>query len=745
MAQTSSRGVFGWLREETRPKILIPSLMMGVLTGMVEVIYALSLASLVFSGNLVEFLPYGFGISIVSSVVLLIGTAVISSIPGIYSSTQDSSAVMLAVMVGSLAGGLVSTSETAKLATILVAIASTTTLTGIAFWALGHFKLGKLMRFLPYPVMGGFLAGSGWLLIQGSFSVMTDYAPSISTLSKLIQPDQLSLWIPGIIFALVLFFGMKRFNHFLTMPLMLVGATGVFYLVFLVTGISIQDATARGLLVGRMGGNAIWEPLALGGRLLSVNWRAILAQGDKIGIVLILSIIGFLLHASALELAVRQEINLNRELKSVGFANILSGLLGGLVGYHMVSDTTLNYRVGARGRLAGIVAGIVCAGTFLLGSSLLAYLPRPILGGILFFLGMDFLAEWLVEGWKKLSRSDYFIILLILIVIATTNFLVGMGVGLAAAIVLFVVNYSRISVVHHLLTGAETSSNVDRCAYHQHMLREKLGKHVFILELEGYIFFGTANALLDQIRIRLSDTTQPRILYLILDFRHVSGFDSSAVIGFVKCKQVADAQNIILVFTHLSSAMKKRFEMDNLSENQAGIKIFPDLDRGLEWCEEQLLDMNGIATEHTPVTLTDQLIDRGFQKTDTERLMNFLEHVDFREGEYLIHQGEEADRLFFIEVGIVSTYLELENHERIRLRTLGLGTAVGELGMYTGTRRTASVIADSPVTAYCLTREALSRMKEKEPELAATFHEFIAHLLSERLVATNRTLEAVLR
>ncbi|UCF25282.1 MAG: hypothetical protein JSV72_07745, partial [Ralstonia sp.] len=76
---------------------------------------------------------------------------------------------------------------------------------------------------------------------------------------------------------------------------------------------------------------------------------------------------------------------------------------------------------------------------------------------------------------------------------------------------------------------------------------------------------------------------------------------------------------------------------------------------------------------------------------------------------------------------------------------LGLGTSVGELGLYLGTTRTASVIADSPTIAFRLTQAALSEMKEKEPELAATFHEFVAYLLSERLAATTRTLEAVLK
>lgn len=745
MAQTTGRGLLQWVREEIQPRKVLPSLTMGTITGMVEVIYALSLASLIFSGNLASFLPYGFGISLVSSVVLLIGTALTSSVSGVFSSTQDSPTVMLAVVAASLAGVLVTTDGTEILATILITISITTILTGLLFLALGHFRLGKLVRFIPYPVMGGFLAGTGWLLIQGSFGVMTDSLLTLANIPTLLSSGQLILWIPGILFALALFFVMRRFDHFMTIPAMLLGAIGLFHLAFLLTGTSIQEATAQGLLLGKMGGDAIWSPLELGSRLLSANWAAILGQSGNIAIVLILSVIGFLLNTSALELTTHQDIELNRELKSVGFANILSGLLGGMVGYHMLGDTTLNHRVGARGRLPGIMTGLVCAGTFLIGSSLLAYLPRPILGGILFFLGLDFLVEWLIAGWNKLSRSDYAIVLLILIAIGATNFLIGMGVGLAAAIFLFVVNYSRINVVHHALSLAETNSNVERCAYHQQVLKEKLGQHVFILELEGFIFFGTANALLDQIRARLADEEQPRIYYIIFDFRRVSGFDSSAVISFVKCRQIAETRNIVLVLTHLSPEMKRRFEVDDLSERQAGIRILPDLDHGLEWCEEQLLEMERVTTLHTPVTLAAQLADRGFERSDTNRLMSFLERVDFQEGEYLIRQGEEADSLYFIEMGIVSIHLESKDQERIRLKTLGLGTAVGELGLYTRTKRTASAIAETPVTAYCLNQAALSEMKEKEPELAVTFHEFIARLLSERLIATTRALEAVLR
>jgi SulP family sulfate permease len=320
-----------------------------------------------------------------------------------------------------------------------------------------------------------------------------------------------------------------------------------------------------------------------------------------------------------------------------------------------------------------------------------------------------------------------------------------MGVGLAAAIVLFVVNYSRIDVIHHALSGAEIKSSVERCAYHQKVLAEKLGQHIFVLELQGFIFFGTANSVLERIRARLEDAGQARIRYLLLDFRRASGFDSSAAISFLKCKQIAEAQQIVLILTHLSVQMQKRFEMDGISEEQPGIHIFTDLDHGLEWCEEQLLEIEQVTALHTPITLGAQLADSGFERANTKRLLKYLERMTFKAGETLVQQGEAADCMYFVEMGQVSVVLEMGNQKRVRLQTLGLGTAIGEPGLYMGTTSSASVIADAPVTAYRLTNAALAEMKQKEPELAATFHEFAARLLSERLTGLTRTLEAVLK
>jgi len=742
MNQTMDRGILHRLRREMQTERLLPSLTSGVLMGINEIIFALSVGSLIFSGELTPHLSYGIGLALVTATVMLFVVSLGSSVAGLTGSLQDSLSVILAVIAAALVGALPAASMEESLITVLAAIAVTTLLTGAFFLALGTFKLGGLVRFLPYPVVGGFLAGTGWLLVQGSFGVMADLPFTMSNLSALLQSNQLALWVPGTLFALILFFGLRRFDHLLTMPAILIAGILLFYLALWVTGISADDAIDRGLLLGEVSSEATWQPLATQD-LLAADWGAILGQSGNIAIILIVAVVSLLLNASALELAFQQDVDLNRELRVAGLANILSGLSGGMAGYHALDLSTLCYRTGARSRLPGLVAGAICMVMLVAGSPLLAILPRPMLGGLLFFLGLGFLVEWVIESWKKLSRADYAVVLLILLVIATTDFLIGVGVGLVAMIILFVLNYSRVNVIRHALSGTEIMSNVRRCATHRRALRE-LGQQIYVLKLQGFIFFGTANALLEQLRARITDGTQPQVRFIILDFRRVSGLDSSALISFVKGRQLATAQGITLLLTNASERIRHQFELAEFANDKATVRFFSDLDHGLEWCEDQLLEIEQIADVILPVTLPEQLEDSGLKKIDTIRLLRYLEKVQVEEGQYLIRQGEEADDLYFIEQGGVSVYLELTGGKQVRLQTLNLGTVVGELSLYLGTRRTASVIADCPSIAYRLTRTALLEMKQREPELAAAFHEFVVGLLSERVLTTTRAFEAML-
>jgi SulP family sulfate permease len=459
---------------------------------------------------------------------------------------------------------------------------------------------------------------------------------------------------------------------------------------------------------------------------------------------MILSVIGLLLNASALELTVGQDIDLNRELRAAGVANVLAGFAGGMGGYQALSASSLSYRIGSRGRLAGLLAGVICIVMLFTGQSWLSYFPKMILGGVLVLLGIDFLYEWVIVGYKRLSKADYGIVILILLVIASTNFLIGVVVGLVATVILFVLNYSKIEIVHHALSGTEMKSNVERSKQQREVL-ERSGKQTHILELQGYIFFGTANALLERMRAKIRQAEDPPVRFVILDFRRVSGLDASAVFSFVKCKQLAETQGIDMVLTNVSENIQKQLNQSSILCSDENIRLFVDLDRGLEWCEDQLLNSASVYAIEVPLTLPERLIDGGFHKDEVERLLGYLEREEFIQGDHLIQQGAEAEDLFFLEQGKISIYLELENDQRVRLQTLGTRTIVGEIGLYLGERRTASVVAEEPSVAYRLTKTALKKMQQNDPQLSAAFHLYIARLLAERVADTTRLLAAMSR
>lgn len=731
--------------DDFQPKKLLPGLMAGMIVGISVVSLEISLAALIFSGVLAPFVARGIGFILFGAFAVLSIGAITSSIPGTMNVPQDTPAAILALVAAGIASTMAATATLeATFTTVVVAIMLTTLAAGILFLIFGRFKLSGFVRFIPYPVVGGFLAGTGWLLAKGAFSVMSDVALTLANFSLLFRTDVLVHWIPGLIFALALLLILRRSSHFLIIPGMLALSIGLFYIALAIAGISTSEAAANGWLLGPFEQDALFQPLTFSS-LAQVNWFAIVPQADKIGAIIVLSLISLLLNASALEVAVKEDIDMNRELQSAGLVNVIAGLFGSTVGYQALSLTVLTHRLNARTRLAGIIAALVCGGTLLFGASLISYFPKPVLGGILLFMGLSFLVEWVIDARTRLPRIDYLLVLMILVAIASIGFLEGIAVGVLAAVVMFVVSYSQINAVKNTLSGANYRSKVERPLVHRQTLQER-GGEIFILRMQGFIFFGTAQKLLDQIRERLEDPNQPRLRYVILDFRQVVLIDSSAVFSITRMRQLAESQHIHMVWTNLSPAIQRLLERGGLvDETDDSFIILPSLDHGLEWCENHILAEHG-ATDLTGfIEKIEKQLNRVIpDPKDVKRLMGYLEKQEVKKGDYLMRQGDQPNEMYFIEAGLITAQLELPDGKIMRLRSMRGGTTVGEMGMYLGNTRTASVVAERTSVVYRLSINALKEMEKKDPKVAALLHHWIARLLAERLADNNRTIEALL-
>jgi SulP family sulfate permease len=479
--------------------------------------------------------------------------------------------------------------------------------------------------------------------------------------------------------------------------------------------------------------------------LAEVDWNLVLAQIGSMVIVLFISAIALLLNTSSLELVTEEDMDLNHELRAAGTGNLFAGFFSGLVGFHSLGLSSMNHKLGVKTRLTGLFAGGVCLAVLVAGTAFVMLFPKFVLGGLLLYLGLNFLYQWVYETWFTLPKADYFVILLILVVIATVGFLEGVAVGILVAVVLFAVKYSQVDVIKHTLTTVTYQSRIARPKLHKRILR-RYGKQVLILELQGYIFFGTANNLLEQIRSHLDNYADTRLCFLLLDFCHVTGIDSSVVLSFRKMIKLTQKSRASIVLTGLSDEIKDFLQKSEILERgENSIHVLPDLDRGVEWCENNLLESTGVLKKESHRSIREQLRESIGDTEAITIMLNYLEKLELPEGVHLIHQGESPGAVYFLEKGMVTAHLETAGEEPLRLNTLSSENLVGELGFYLGSKRNASVVTDTPTTLYRLTTDALSEMEANDSEAAALFHKFIAQIMAEKLSHLMATVETLMR
>jgi len=353
------------------------------------------------------------------------------------------------------------------------------------------------------------------------------------------------------------------------------------------------------------------------------------------------------------------------------------------------------------------------------------------------------LTEWLYDAWFQLPRTDYLLVWLILIVVGVVGFLQGVGTGIVIAVVLFVVNYSRIDIVKDALSGTSYKSSMER-PFEQRQLITRLGERLQILRLQGFIFFGTSQGLVNRINNRLKDSAAEKLHYLVLDFQHVSALDSSAVFSFIRLKQLANTHKFFLVLTDLNPETKRKLERAGLSEKDEWIRFFQSLDYGMEWCESNLLLQEGGSAVLRGGSLKGQLRRLFPNEEQIDRFMSYLRLEEVHQYHIVINRADAPDSMYFVDSGQLTTRLEISKGKFIRLQTQGGGTMVGEMGLFLKQSRTATVVADKQSVLYNLSLDEYQRMMQNDPELAFQLHQWIGRVLSVRLAQNNQTLETLL-
>ena len=717
------------MTQEGRTRRVLATISAGAVIGVVEVVLAISFAAFVFGGYLDQFLPAGVGIYLIAAALTLGILAWRAGVRGVVGSVQDAAVAVLAFVATEAAIDTFGSFNRAFL-TVVAATVVVTLLTALTFLLLGTFRLGNLARFIPYPVVGGFLAGTGWLLFKGGLRVATRTELQLHTIGRYLGHFELVRWVPALIFGAVLLIATRIVKRPLVIPMVLALGLVAFALGMIVTGSSLQDARDGLWLLGPFKSARLWEPWTIRA-LTGADWSAVLEQAPGIAAAVFVAVMACVFNVGGVEVLLHADLDPSEELRDAGWVNVATGIVGGIPGYHALSLTSLAQQMAVGGRAAGLVAALVPLTVVFFGASIVGLLPRIVVGGVLVFVGLSFMVTWIVDMRRSLPVGEYLIVLAIVLTIAAKGLMTGLVIGLVLAVVLFAVNYGRIELIHEIAFGTTYRSNVDRPAGEREILHERSGR-VQILRLSGFVFFGTASGLLSRIRDRVEVGS---LQFLLMDLRRVTGVDSSGVVALRKVAQLAETNGFELVFAGAPERVLEQLRRGGLLAT-GGIVVFePDLDRGLERCEEGLLDEASAG-------------EVGSQGDDIPHLpahlMSYLERRPLPEGTVLIRQGDPPDDMFVLASGRLRVETSSLEGERVRLRTVRPGVMVGEMAMYTGVPRTADVVAETPSVVLVLSRDSLEHLEAEEPETAAALHRWLATTLSERLTDADRSISSLL-
>ena len=708
----------------------------GSITALASIATTIGFSALIFSGPLLPHLSFGIYYGLISIVVATVVFAWCGSFSFAVAGPDSRTVSVLAAMALVASERLSHLPIENQSATLVMVMIMSSFVCGLVLYIVGAAKLGRVVRFVPYSIIAGFLGASGWMLILGTLRLLAGESGEQALLLFIGSANGEILICLTVGIALVIKAVNSKLQSSLSMPIVLLAAAVMIHIIMLGMGMDMIEARDKHWLLPELG-KLSWVLPLFSDLPLHTDWYAMLGLSGEIVALTIVCIMTLLMSVAAIELISNQDADTNRELKVCGISNIVTSFFGGMANTISLTRTVLHYRAGARHRFSLFVVAALSLLCIIFGIELVQYIPVPVLAGLILMLGSSLVYEWLFETFKKVTLFQWLEILFIQIIILKFGFVAGVVLGLVLACISFVVNFSRINLVRLNLSRSEYSSNVERSLPQTRRLSEE-GRAIQIFWLQGYIFFGSANTLVSNIKSILKQESE-FVRILILDFKQVLGIDASAVVSFHKLLHIIEREDLQLLFCNIPDQIQSQLDEDEFFKQVSFCHFFSDLDTALEWSEDLVLtEVTSLGKVHETAEswLTEELGSSEYFK----QLENYMSLQEYQANDYLFHQGDESNAMYIVVSGRVTVLLEQDGKPDLRLRSFLGQTLVGEIGIYRKEKRSASVKIDKPAVVYTITRESLESMHREQPDLAIALHMFVVRVVSARVGFSNKEI-----
>ncbi len=462
----------------------------------------------------------------------------------------------MTVITATLVGGVAGTATGGNFSTVLITMALAAIFCGLFQILFGLIKIGKYVRYIPYPVLSGFMSGIGVIIILQQLYPLVGGSGSGSMVDQLAGlPAAL-----GATNVTALLLGLGTVAIIYLFPLITKKVPSTLVALIVMTVVSLFCDLPKEFIIGEIP-SGLPMPFFASDNVpdLGIDWGAAIIAAIIPGLTLAgLGSIDTLLTSVVADNITKTKHNSNRELIGQGIGNAVAGLFCGLPGAGATMRTVVNVKSGGRTQLSGMVHALLLLAIMLGLGSVVKYVPLSVLAGILLTVGWGIIDFKGFKDLPKIPRADAVVLIVVFLVTVFVDLLTAVGIGMVIACVLFMKRASDLvegGYSSQELTNFDKESPWDD----EHGMPDTVAHKIYVQRLNGPIFFGTINKFKEVMQTVPADAK-----IVIIRMRLVSFMDQSGLYAMeesIKDIQSRGAQVLMTIIQPQPMYMLKNMKL----------------------------------------------------------------------------------------------------------------------------------------------------------------------------------------
>jgi len=466
-------------------------------------------------------------------------------------------------------------------------IVATFVLAGILLIIMGLSRIGQYVRYMPYPVISGFMSGIGMIIIlmqifpffgMNSPAHILDIFANLGSIASGFNLEAVGLALATI--AIIYLF------PFVTrmIPAALVALIGLSVL-----------STVLGLSVPIIGDIPKGLPDVHIDTLFSMDWHHPMVMVIPALTLASLGAIDSLLTSVVADNMTKTQHDSNRELIGQGIGNAMAGLIGGLPGGGATMRTVVNINAGGTSRLSGMIHGAVLLVVLLGAGEYAKLIPLPVLAGILITVGVGIIDYKGIKHIASVPRADAVVMVIVLVLTVFVDLLQAVAVGMVLASILFMKQMGDIAESKSVSSTLDDFHNI-HLNEDEKGISDVIKNQIYIQHFDGPIFFGfTAH-------FKTMMKELPEVSVVIFRMQNVPSIDQSGMYAIEDAILELKQKDISVVITGIQNQPKNMLKRINLIPNLVEeALLFEEFNEALEVLEKSQLDLSSNPDKNTKV------------------------------------------------------------------------------------------------------------------------------------------------